>query len=594
MENVTETPPARVQPPRAIAARPSFHPRERFLRVSGFFFGVVAHFYIWDVFLARYALIRWYVRRTAMQRWVTIARRFRMMAVELGGMQIKLGQFLSSRADIVPEEIRQELAGLQDEVPPAPYDHVLALIIEEFGAPPNEVFATFDPQAIAAASLGQVHYATLPDGREVAVKVQRPHIEEIIEIDLSAVGWVARLIKNYPPIRRRADLDALLAEFGRVLRNELDYVEEARNAEVFRGNFAQTPGIYIPQPVIELTTRRVLVMERICGIKISDIAELDAMGVNRTELAHRLNHTYLKMFFQDGIFHADPHPGNLFVRLGADIPTVVPLDDDQPPMRLPGEPFSEVGTPFTLIFVDFGMIGRLPPQTMEVVRNGVVGLATNDADRIVTCLEQLNMILPGSDRRQIVQAIQLILRFSYDRTVREITNVDVEAIFEETQDIIFDLPFQIPQDLLYLGRALSMVAGLATVLDADINLFESIRPFARELIAREQREGDWFGRMQKELGELAQIFMTLPREMDGYYKAANRGELQTRIDMSRLERGMRRVERSNDRLTGGMLATGLFIGGVELRTRGYQAEANRAWWGALLAVLWAFWPRGER
>jgi len=600
-------PPAPDQPalPRPDAA-PQFRPRQRFLRVSAFFLGVVIHVYLWDIFLARFTLLRWYVRRSAMPRWTRIARRFRAMALELGGMQIKLGQFLSSRADIVPEPVRRELAGLQDEVPAAPAGHVLELIIADLGAPPSELFQRFEPEAVAAASLGQVHFATLHDGREVAVKVQRPHIEQIIEVDLSAVAWVVRLIKGYPPIRRRADLEALLSEFAKVLVQELDYQQEARSAQRFRENFAAYPGIYVPEPIPELSARRVLVMERISGIKINDLRTLEGLGVSREELAARLNNCYLKQFFIDGFFHADPHAGNLFVRV-----------DPQPLAAYAGANghangkagaehgfngllTGEVGatpargTPFTLIFIDFGMVGELPPQTMDTIRGGVVGLATNDAERIVDALDRLNMILPGADRRPVVQAMQIMLRYSFNRTMREMTNMDVEAIFDETRDIIYDLPFQIPQDLLYFGRALSMVGGLATELNPDINLFSELRPFARMLLDRERASGNWAERAQQELRELGQILLTLPRQMDAYYKAANRGELQTRSDFSRLERGMRRVERSTDRLAGGMVATGLFLGGVQLRTRGLEKEASRAWWGAVAAILWALWPRGEK
>ncbi|WP_322821538.1 ABC1 kinase family protein [Chloroflexus sp.] len=588
---------------------PRFRPRERFLRVSSFFLGVVIHIYIWDILLARFAIFRWYAQRTMLRRWVSIARRFRMMAVELGGMQIKLGQFLSSRADIIPDVVRRELTGLQDEVPPAPAGHVLEVILEELGAPPSEIFRSFETDCVAAASLGQVHYAVLHDGREVAVKVQRPWIDKIIEVDLSAVTWVVRLIKNYPPIRRRADLEALLAEFARVLVQELDYVQEARSAATFRQNFANYPGIYIPEPIFELTTRRVLVMERISGIKITDLHTLDQLGVSRVELADRLNNCYLKQFFIDGFFHADPHPGNLFVRVETALAPVQPsppvtsvsrnghLSMDAVDAGLPiDNPPDEVsaGTPFTLIFVDFGMVGRLPPQTMEIMRQGVLGLATNDADRILNCLEQLNMILPGADRRAIRAAIETMLRYSFNRTVRELTNLDVEAIMAETKDLIYDLPFQIPQDLLYLGRALSMVAGLATEICPDINLFQELRPFARAMLAQEQRNGNWVEKLQQELSELGQILIGLPRQMDAYYRAANRGELQTRSDLSRLERSMKRVERATDRLMGGMLATGLFLGGVQLRTRGLEREANRAWWAAVAAIVWALWPRNER
>jgi predicted unusual protein kinase regulating ubiquinone biosynthesis (AarF/ABC1/UbiB family) len=589
--------------PRADAA-PQFRPRERFLRLSSFFLGVVIHVYFWDIFLPRFALLRWYARRSAIARWTRIARRFRALALEMGGMQIKLGQFLSSRADIVPDAVRRELAGLQDEVPAAPAGHVMELIIEELGAPPSELFRSFDAQAVAAASLGQVHFATLHDGREVAVKVQRPHIDQIIEVDLSALTWVVRLIKNYPPIRRRADLEALIAEFAKVLLQELDYVQEAHNAEAFREHFATFPGIYIPHQIFELTRKRVLVMERISGIKISDLRTLEELGVSRVELAARLNNCYLKQFFIDGYFHADPHPGNLFVRIEPSLPIVAYTNGKAPPPGdlnlggfLPGEAEAHAvapGTPFTLIFVDFGMVGRLPAQTMEVVRSGVVGLATNDAERIVDALDRLNMILPGADRRPIVQAMQTMLRFSFNRTVRELTNMDVEAIFDETRDIIYSLPFQIPQDLLYLGRAMSMVGGLATEICPDINLFAELRPFARMMLEREQGSANWTERIQTELRELGQIMLTLPRQMDSYYKAANRGELQTRADFTRLERGMRRVERSTDRLAGGMLATGLFLGSVQLRTRGHARDADRAWWGAVAAVIWALWPRGEK
>jgi predicted unusual protein kinase regulating ubiquinone biosynthesis (AarF/ABC1/UbiB family) len=575
-----------------------YHPTRRFLKVLTFFLGVIAHIYFWDIFLTKFALTRWYARRSAMRRWVVMARHFRHLALQLGGMHIKLGQFLSSRADIIPEAVRRELAGLQDEVPAAPAEHVLSVIIEQLGAPPEEVFLSFDREAVAAASLGQVHFATLHNGREVAVKVQRPFIDEIIEIDLNAASWIVRLIKNYPPIKRRVDLEALIAEFARVLRQELDYVNEARNAEIFRSNFADYSGVYTPQPINELTRPRVLVMERISGTKITDLRRLDELGVSREELAARLNSAYLKQFFIDGFFHADPHPGNLFVRVEPQLPIATYTNGHEPPdQALPPDANAEAtpvrGTPFTLIFVDFGMTGHMPPETMSIVRGGVIGLATNDAERIVDALEKLNMILAGADRRQIVQAIQVMLRYSYNRTVRELNNMDVEAIFDETREMIYDLPFQVPQDLLYLGRAMSMVGGLATEIDPDINLFEALRPFARNMMDQERRSGDWNARIQAELREMGQILINLPRQMDEYYRSANRGDMQMRTDFGRLERSMRRVENSTDRLAGSMLATGFFLGGVQMRNRGMDKEADRAWMAAAAAVLWAFWPRGN-
>jgi predicted unusual protein kinase regulating ubiquinone biosynthesis (AarF/ABC1/UbiB family) len=597
----------------APGTTPAFRPRARFVRAFTFFLRIVIHIYIWDILLGRFPLIRWYVHNSATRRWAKLARKFRTLAVELGGIHIKLGQFISARADIVPDAVRYELKGLQDEVPAAPTSHVLQRITSDLGAPPSELFLQFDESPVAAASLGQVHFARLPNGREVAVKVQRPHIEEIVEIDLSALRWVLNIIKDYRPLRRRADVMALFNEFSRVLRLELDYIQEARNIEIFRANFAQVPGVYVPEPITDLTTRHVLVMERINGFKINDFDALEKAGVSRHELAERLNHTYLKQFFLDGFFHADPHPGNLFVRVEPGIPIDSYTNGNKPPSVTshnpdfhystasvwgekedPFNPEDHRGTPFTLIFIDFGMVGILPPETMSHLRHGVIGLATNDAERIVEAMQRANMILPGADIAPVIQATRVMLRYSYDRTVRELNNMDVEAIFDETADLVYELPFQLPQDLLYLGRAMGMVSGLATEMEPDINLFNSLRPFARQMLENERKNGDWVGLVQDELLQLGQALRNLPRQMDAYYRSANLGELKTRTDFTRVERGMRRVERSTDRLAGGLLATGLFLGGVQLRNSGNEEDARRAWWLAAAAVLWSFWPRGGK
>ncbi|HWQ13555.1 MAG TPA: AarF/UbiB family protein [Roseiflexaceae bacterium] len=556
------------------------HRRRRFLRVLWFFLGVIAHVAVFDIFFGKFALTRWWSRRSGVARYRRMARAFRRLAVRLGGVLIKLGQFLSARADILPAAITDELAGLQDEVPPAPLPYALQTIYEELGAHPDALFAAFAPAPVAAASLGQVYYAELQDGRPVAVKVQRPRIDEIVETDLRAVHWAVRLVKNYPLIRRRADLERLYEEFARVLREELDYVKEAASALTFRANFAGVPGVYFPAPYPERSTRRVLVMERVNGIKISDYAALDRAGVDRAELATRLNRAYLKQFFLDGFFHADPHPGNLFVRV-----------EGPPPPPSNG---ARAGAPFTLILLDTGMVGELRPETMAILRSGMIGVATNDAERIVETFDRLGMLLPGTDRRPIIQALQVVLRHTYDRTQRELTTMDVERIFDETEHLVRDLPFQIPQNLIYLGRAVGMVSGIVTGLHPDINLFEEMRPFASELIERERRAGDWAAGIRRELTALGQVAATLPRQMDAYYKAANRGDLQLRVDMTRLERGMRRVERATNRLAGGILAGALFVGGVLLRINGFAPEAQWAWGAAALLALWTLWPRGER
>jgi len=190
--------------------------------------------------------------------------------------------------------------------------------------------------------------------------------------------------------------------------------------------------------------------------------------------------------------------------------------------------------------------------------------------------------------------LQIVLRHTYARTQRELTNIDVEKLFDETEHLVRDLPFQIPQDLIYLGRAISLVSGIVTGLHPDINLFEETQPFAQAMLDRERKNGDWLEEIRREVTALSQVAATLPRQMDAYYKAANRGELQMRVDLSRLERGMKRVERATNRLSGGIIAAALFIGGVLLRINGFADEAFWSWVAAAGATLWTIWPRSER
>jgi predicted unusual protein kinase regulating ubiquinone biosynthesis (AarF/ABC1/UbiB family) len=582
VQSVTNRPtqPAPAAPPANLPPL-KIHHRRRFLRISWFFLRMILRVFVIDILLSRWWLTRWYPRRTGMRRWVDIARRFRGLAVQMGGVLIKLGQFLSSRADILPVQITDELAGLQDEVPPAPLPYILETLVAELGGPPSSMFAEFSATPVAAASLGQVFFGVLYDGREVAVKVQRPRIDEIVDIDLRAVEWAVRVVRHYPAIKRRADLLALFEEFKRVLIEELDYVHEARNAEQIRANLAEVPGVYVPIPYTEISTRRMLIMERIGGIKISDIDGLNRAGVDLHELSHRFYRAYLKQWFLDGVFHADPHPGNLFVRV-----------EGPPPPQTNGV---RPGAPFTLIFIDFGMVGRLGVRAMEALRESTVAVATNDAARFVQALDSLGVILPDADRRPIVQAAQILFRYTYDRSLREMTSTDVvEGVFGEVEHLVRDMPFQMPQDLIYLGRSIGMVSGMTTAINPDINLFETLRPFAQELMARESRQNDWFERARKELTGAGQILATLPRQMDDFYKSANRGDLHMRVDLSRIERSMRRVERAASRLAGGIIATGLFVGGVLLRINGFGAETKWAWAAAGLIMLWTLWPRGDR
>jgi predicted unusual protein kinase regulating ubiquinone biosynthesis (AarF/ABC1/UbiB family) len=278
----------------------------RYLRVLHFFGSVMLDVIWWELIL-RHLLSNQIVARRRKDRLYNYARSFRRLAVKMGGVMIKLGQFLSARLDVMPPEITDELSKLQDEVPPEKLEPMLALIEAELGRPASDLFDDFDPEVRAAASLGQVYRARLKTGERVAIKVQRPGIERLVATDLAALAVIARWTMYWSVIRKRANVPALLDEFARTLWEELDYYAEARNAERFQELFADDMGVYVPHIYPQYSSRRVLTMEDVTSIKITDYAAIEQMGVDRKIVAQRLLDIYLRMIFDFGFFHADPH-----------------------------------------------------------------------------------------------------------------------------------------------------------------------------------------------------------------------------------------------------------------------------------------------
>ena len=373
----------------------------------------------------------------------------------------------------LPREITDELKGLQDEVPEVPWDQVEIIIRSDLGDP-SAHFAFVEEEPIAAASLGQAHRAwLLPEsegqqrGEPVVVKVQRPNIEEMVRVDLSALSVVARILMRYPPIRLRADVPALLEEFSRTLWEELDYESEADNAQRFAQIHADDTLIYIPRIYREHSSRRVLVLENVETLKVADIAALINVGIDPKEVANVLLEAYFKQVFQEGFFHADPHPGNLFVR---------------PLANWEGEPGLR---PFLLIFVDFGMVGHIPSLMGDNLRKVMIGVMQRDARQLTEAYQDLGFLLPGADIERIVEAQSVLLDHIWGRKLLELARPDpkeVQELTSEFRDVLFDFPFQIPQDFIYLGRAMGMVMGLISQLDPDINPWYQIEKYGLELL----------------------------------------------------------------------------------------------------------------
>lgn len=383
---------------------------------------------------------------------------FRQTAAELGGVLIKLGQFLSARPDLLPQEALEELARLQDELPPVPFDEIVATIEHELQAPLEAVFSLIERVPAGSASLGQVHHARLLSGLEVAVKVQRPRIERVVLADLAALRFVFFVVRALlPGVERALDTRGLYHEFSRTLYEELDYRREGHNVERFARMFESEPDVEVPHVRWEHTTRHVLVLTWVGGIKVSDVTLLDAAGVNRRAVAERLARLYLAQVLDHGLFHADPHPGNIFVR---------PTPDG-----------------FTLALVDFGMVGSLSPRHKRALGTAFAAVARQDAPLLADALEMLGFLGTGANREAVEYALGVLLAHFTGLTLGELRDLGASEILDDVRALIYGQPFRLPAEFAFLGRAAGMLSGLLMLLAPEFNLTEVAVPYAREIFA---------------------------------------------------------------------------------------------------------------
>lgn len=578
-ETTAARPAAQMAQPRVESAGYTLH-RGRYRRTLRFAAWLFARVLFWELVLRRLAGERVARGRPArLRRW---AGEFRAMAVNMGGVMIKLGQFISSRVDVLPPEVIEVLATLQDEVPTVPFELIRQTLAEELG-PPDTRFAAFEPIPIAAASLGQAHRARLPDGARVVVKVQRPGIHSLVHTDLTALEVVAGWAMKIPFIRRRANVPALLDEFSGVLWQELDYTQEVDNVEAFERLFAADRGIYIPQVYRDCCTRRVVTLEDVSAIKITDYDRLVEAGIDRRDVARRLINTYLWMVFVKRFFHADPHPGNLFV---------YPLPDDATPgcgLHASGQPM--LGRPFYLVFVDFGMVGHVTEDIVAGLSETLIALTMRDPRRLVESYQQLGILLPGADLDRIEQAARAAFDRVWGMNLSEISTMQLGEMAElgrEFSDLLFSLPFQVPQDFLYLARCVGMLAGICTGLDPGFDPWREVYPFVERLLADSGEApplppgvdpGDWlrpetlralFTRRNLTLAlDVGRRTLQLPMLADAVLRRADRGDLAVRAALTpELDRQFNRMESALQRLTGAILFGGLAISSAILYASG--------------------------
>jgi predicted unusual protein kinase regulating ubiquinone biosynthesis (AarF/ABC1/UbiB family) len=551
--------------------------RARYRHILGFFARATASFIFWEIVLPRFGL-RSLTRRTRSRRYQQIAARFRAMAIRMGGVMIKVGQFLSARADVLPPEITEELSGLQDEVPAEDFEAIRKLAEAELGAPLEERFERFEPEPLAAASLGQVHRARLrPETAEgfqdVVVKIQRPFIDQLIAVDFSALHRVAGWLMRYEPIRKRVDVRALITELESIVYRELDYLSEGKNAETFGKNFAGRKRIHVPRVVWSRTTKRVLTLENVYAIKITDYDAITAAGIDRSEVAKILFKTYLKQIFEDRFFHADPHPGNLFV-------TPRPATEE-----------NEAG--WQLTFVDFGMVGDVPEHLSDGLREMLIGVGTRNPARVVQSYQKLGVLLPSADVKLLEQAQTQIFDRFWGMTMSELRNMDhreMRQFARQFRELMYKMPFQLPHNLLLLGRTVAILSGMCTGLDPNFNLWEQLAPYAQKLV-REAGASNWEVWLD-EIGELVKQLISLPSQAGRVLTQLERGELS--VNVPDMDRHMYHLENAVNRLTGSIMFAAFFFGGVILYQRGTLLLAYSFWALSVVTLLWMiFFSRGR-
>ena len=519
--------------------------RARYRKILRFAARYLVQAWWYELFLPRLGLGRLAARGRA-QRLTRIARRFHVLAVDLGGLMIKVGQFMSSRLDVLPPEITKELEGLQDEVPPVPFPAIRALAEAELGVPLEVAYSFIDPVPLAAASLGQAHRARLSEADaaqtgllDVVVKIQRPDIDQIVEVDLRALRKVGGWLSRVRLVSDRVDMPALVEEFAHTSLDEIDYLHEAASAERFADMFADDPRVATPELVWERTTRRVLTLQDVTAIKINDIEGLRAAGIDPSLVAAEFAAVMFDQLFMHGFFHADPHPGNIFVT-----------------------PLGEGAWRFT--FIDFGMMGEVPDALRRGLRGLLIAAASRDGKGMVDGIRDVGVLLPSADTAELERAMtKLFARFG-GMGFAELQNVDpkeFQAFAIEFGDVVRSLPFQLPENFLLIVRAMSLTSGMCSGLDPAFNIWDAVEPYSAQLIRTEG--GNLLQDVAKRAVSTAGLVARLPQRMD---------ELMTRIDEGRiavqtprLERRLAGLERVGRRFVSAIIFATLLIGGIVLR-----------------------------
>ncbi|HTM00534.1 MAG TPA: AarF/ABC1/UbiB kinase family protein [Candidatus Omnitrophota bacterium] len=500
------------------------------------------------------------------------AERLRVAFGELGVTFIKLGQMLSTRADLLPPDVIAELSKLQDSAPPVPFEEIRRILMEDLPGPKLGSFAWIEQRPLASASIGQVHEALLCDGTAVVIKVRRPGVVEQVDQDLQILRQAVDWVQVHTPIGHDYELRPLMAEFASTLRDELDYVREGQNATRMRIAFGNDRRVWIPRVYDELTTTRVLTMERVGGIKFTDAARLDRLGISRRALAETAVRLFLRQVFELGFFHADPHPGNFFVQQSG-----------------------------TLAVVDFGMVGRLSEPTQRHLMAAMLAGVREDAEALAEELYALGVAGARADRVSFERDLARLVNRYGSSSIRDLS---AATVTDELFSIAFRHKLQLPSELAQLLRVINMAEGLGLSLDPDFRYLEFATPVIKKLARRRYSPAALARRAGLAAVEAAELGADFPRRAARLLGRFERGEIAIKVDHRGLESATREFQKMTNRLVLAMLLAASIVAlGLAAGIRMVPALEPVVDWLFRIAllfslafgvsVLWGMWRSGK-
>ncbi len=527
------------------------------------------------------------------------ARAFREKLVELGPAYIKLGQLLSSRSDLLPPVYIRELERLQDDVKPTPFEEIVRIVEEDLGGRISKLFASFEEEPIGSASLGQAHAAVLRDGRDVVVKVQRPNIRETLAADIEFFREFAKFMVDHTSAGRRIDFVGIISQLERALADELDYRVEAQNAAHFRRSLAEFPRLLVPRVIDGYSTERVLTTERIRGVKIDAISPVTRTELDFQPIADELMRAYLKQITIEGHFHADPHPGNVFILLPNSVnphtpSEIVTYGDEHEvttaDVEASGSPVtrSEAGAlnaapidtrplDVKLALIDFGMTARLTPQLRDACVRVLLGLADDRGEDVADALIQIGEVLPDFERSQFVKEISDVVSRSYRLDAGDL---DAGRVLFDAINASYRRGLRLPADLTLLAKALTNLGDVSRALDPSFRPLDTVRDYLAEIATMRAQHQMNPRQLYKLINQSWEFASALPHRLDVITKRLADNDIQARLDLPQVSVLLEGLQKVANRVFSGLVLASIIIASAMLLKERRQLGS----WGFIIAA----------